>query len=717
MLKQDNIDFELDDVNDGSYDVISSSLINRFHNISNYDFRANKALNSSNKYIFLIKTIDKFEIISVPILVIMGIIGNLLGVICLLRNQMLRRHTVLFILAIIGMIDNLFLLTQFQRWIDLYSEKEQKDKLLVTNLFCKVYIFLLRFTMLSSNSLLLALLIIRFIKIYFGKYYLSLSSNIGQMCSRLCVVYIIALTLSVNWHQVWTSGVHDTDNRDDQLNNNQSLNEYEVLNEYQELLDDYVYSNLPPSTSQPLTEIPSTTTSTIYLKSSALPIMTKYDDDTTLTDSVFKCMENIKSEMLAEIINYFNLLLSITIYVLLFLFSILLIYKIHFKRDSDEIDYNINISYTNSPQRVIQNEDKNLKRLRLSSSTDQIKIRPKMKKSFTTTEIINLAKQENSNFISPSSSKKSVLLPMTTPLTKKDIFRHSTIITPTGKQDETKELNIYKTISLSSKKSEKRWSNTLSIQAHDTIISVEDEESDELNKKQEESCNKRKPKKRFTKFLVLIALMNALFGLIYILVDMLSYKYIQNERLIDTLDDCLRLKTCKIKHIDSQIINIFKKALLRLPLILINANYSLKFYLLFIMYNKFRLNMYKFLNIRLFINFNLLRDHIKFINLNKPIAVINVDADENNACASADIVATGIELNDKLSKKCIKNAQNYSYKCKFKSNFNFKKKSLWFSKKKTNDYAKSTKCSFMDRMLNKKNVFHDASSTSLEGSD
>lgn len=44
-----------------------------------------------------------------------------------------------------------------------------------------------------------------------GSYRLSTYSNLGQACSRLCVAYIIALALSLSWHELWTSGLKDGD--------------------------------------------------------------------------------------------------------------------------------------------------------------------------------------------------------------------------------------------------------------------------------------------------------------------------------------------------------------------------------------------------------------------------------------------------------------------------------------------------------------------------
>ena len=195
------LDFKMfDSINQVSFSVLNSCDQNLSANPQSDSLFVEKFYPTANKFN---QYINFVEFYSLPIIVLVGFFGNTLGSLCILRKQKLRKHTSLFIVAVIGIIDIIFLTTQLQRWFTISHKK------MLVNIFgfCKIYFFLLRMCLISSIALNVVLTLSRFIKVYFGGYYLSLYSNVGQICSRLSVVYILVLAVSGSWYEVWSSGV------------------------------------------------------------------------------------------------------------------------------------------------------------------------------------------------------------------------------------------------------------------------------------------------------------------------------------------------------------------------------------------------------------------------------------------------------------------------------------------------------------------------------
>jgi hypothetical protein len=404
---------------------------NTTHQIFNITSFKNANINYKIRYYFHLNTIsliDTLEIYLIPTFLTLGIIGNFFGSLCLLSNRSLRKSTILFILAIIGIVDNLFLVTQLQRWIALCFNKD----FIQTDLLCKMYFFLIRFSILTSSALLMSLIIIRFIKLYLGTYRLSLYSNIGQIFSKLCIVIIIALTTSTNWHQVWTSGVYTT------KGNNllpESIKKLDKNSPFRDFHLNYEYR--------------------------------------------IHCIENIESEVLAKIVNYFNLGILVLIFLILIILSIFILVKIFDENFLPRLSYN------------------------------------------------------SANLIAEQQ----------------------------------------------------------------LVVSFE--------------IKKQQSKKLFTKYLVIIAFLNSIFGVLYLTTDILTFKFVYIDRSNLNLENCLGLKTCSAFSVDAFIKRLFKKSVLRLPLILINFNFSFKFYLLFFIYKKFRIEIYKFLRLRLHFDLRILNEYCR----------------------------------------------------------------------------------------------------------
>ena len=399
--------------------------LSAYYNTTTITIDDNRNIKTSS--MVFIKIIDILECYLIPIFIIPGFIGNLSSSLCIFNNKGLRKSTTFFILAIIGIVDNIFLLTQMQRWMALCFRPD----IILIDVLCKVYFFLIQFSIQTSSALLLILVITRFIKLYHGNYKLSLNSSIGQMCSKLSVVYIITLTISTNWHRVWTSGSF------------------------------------------------SSKKSSVNMEDSNSSLLPKH------YNFLSHCIENVEIEILAQIINILNNLVLVTIYLLLFVFSITLLAKVY-------------------------------KRLKY---------------------------HEENNRISEQAVGGALIL------------------------DDKKLTN-------------KRFNK------------------------------KNKPSMPFTKFLILVSLLNSIIGTIYLSVDLFYFKYVNVNRLTVYLENCLSFINCDV-------FNLIRKSFLRLSIVFINFNYSARFYLLFFFYKKFRVKMYNLLRLRLQVNLRRLNNRVSRKNYKK----------------------------------------------------------------------------------------------------
>lgn len=173
--------------------------------ITKYLNRTNHKDANSTLILNTVVLIDQLDYYLVPTCFILGLLGNLIGSMCLFNSKHMRKRTPLFVLASIGLADSLLLVSQMQRWLATYYHAQ--NTFLLSHSMCKFYFMFLRCSLLFSASLTFVLVITRFISIYLGTFRLSTYSNLGQTFSRLCVGYLFALALSLSWHELWTSGL------------------------------------------------------------------------------------------------------------------------------------------------------------------------------------------------------------------------------------------------------------------------------------------------------------------------------------------------------------------------------------------------------------------------------------------------------------------------------------------------------------------------------
>jgi hypothetical protein len=145
-----------------------------------------------------------FEKYFLPICFTIGFIGNTLGIVAILSASKLRKRNIYFIIAIIGISDNILLSSQLQRWLSIYIDAHY---FLIDHSLCKVYLLLIRFSVLISSLLILILTLTTVIKQYLGAYRLSIQFELGQIFSKLSILISISLSLSLSWHELWTSGL------------------------------------------------------------------------------------------------------------------------------------------------------------------------------------------------------------------------------------------------------------------------------------------------------------------------------------------------------------------------------------------------------------------------------------------------------------------------------------------------------------------------------
>jgi hypothetical protein len=74
---------------------------------------------------------------------------------------------------------------------------------------CKLYLWMIKFSILYTTTLLFYLNLRSFLCIFNQKHKLSNAKSFGQMMSKLAIVYLFGISISFSWHELWTSGLRD----------------------------------------------------------------------------------------------------------------------------------------------------------------------------------------------------------------------------------------------------------------------------------------------------------------------------------------------------------------------------------------------------------------------------------------------------------------------------------------------------------------------------
>ncbi|XP_014787600.1 probable G-protein coupled receptor 139 [Octopus bimaculoides] len=141
-----------------------------------------------------------------PVIIIMGTIGNILSFIIWMKRK-LRRTSTFFYLAMLAISDTVFLLISgLKTWIRMWSYIE----LLHVSVFsCKVIIFIINSSLHISAWLIVAVTTERFLAVWF-----PLRAN--GMCSfrrvKIVTATIVTVFLLLNSHFFWTAELVSTDN-------------------------------------------------------------------------------------------------------------------------------------------------------------------------------------------------------------------------------------------------------------------------------------------------------------------------------------------------------------------------------------------------------------------------------------------------------------------------------------------------------------------------
>lgn len=181
----------------------------KLEHASSYKFYLNQ-----NFTIQLVQQVNLIELYSIPIFFSIGVIGNLLGIICILKNVNMRKHTNLFLISIMGIFDSILLTTQFQRWFALFINNHAINY----KWLCKFYFFFNRFSLITSILILLALVTAKVLR---SNSKFSHFTPLGQLFSKLSLILMIGVGFSFSWNELWTSGLLENEN--DELKHNFKL--------------------------------------------------------------------------------------------------------------------------------------------------------------------------------------------------------------------------------------------------------------------------------------------------------------------------------------------------------------------------------------------------------------------------------------------------------------------------------------------------------------
>lgn len=162
-----------------------------------------------------IELLEKMEIYRVsksiliyvlPVIIIVGTIGNILSFIIWMKRR-LRRTSTFFYLAMLAVSDTVFLIISgLKTWVRIWSYVEL---LHVSIISCKVITFIVHSSLHISAWLIVAVTIERFLAVWF-----PLRAN--GMCSfrrvKIVTMSIVVVFLLLNSHFFWTAELVSTDN-------------------------------------------------------------------------------------------------------------------------------------------------------------------------------------------------------------------------------------------------------------------------------------------------------------------------------------------------------------------------------------------------------------------------------------------------------------------------------------------------------------------------
>ena len=499
--------------------------------------------------LYNIDSLNKLEYYATPFLVVFGIVGNLLGSICIFSNHKMSKRTPLFMLATIGISDSVMLILQLERWFAIHYE----NFLIVSSSACKFYFTLLHLSILVSSSLTFLLVLLRFVSLFMGNYHLSTYSNIGQMLSKLSVAYVLALSLSLSWHHLWSSEI-TKDNMPIHLSPNSQF--------------DHTHSITP---------------SNDYKQSKASNSSSELLCSKRLNDSKYELFNVVEAI-------YFGMaaFLNICLIFLPFLVSIKLYAK---KSRFNEFQRNI---CRGTNQDILNNQP--------SISVNEI----------TQNNQESVSDTEN---LKPSTATAALVRPSTAKSQKK--IRYSvpniTFSRSSNFENACEEIHTReRCMSLWRISEAKNISSTSVVVgkvvtiAADTNANEENFDSDLTSRRCTFNYNSRlstvvahrkstlfilarmQQPKQFTRFIIIISIFCGFLSLPYLVVDFFFYK---DALLSEILTNKFELLTTD-----------YPKYVLQMPITLISIPHSIKFYLLFVFYSKFRSQIGCILKCRLYVN-------------------------------------------------------------------------------------------------------------------
>lgn len=177
-----------------------------------------------------------WKIIS-PIILTFGLVGNTLIVYILMRMGFWKKTSYIY-LFILAVSDSTVLCVGLsRRWI---LEEFDVDVRLLSNLGCKVNLFVVYFSMHISSWTLVCLTAERFLKVKFPFYYIS--SNVSKKLMILYIFIFITCVL-VNCHFFWTNSLLEYQNK--QQCNNTSIEYYIFEEKYFSIIDLVILSVIP----------------------------------------------------------------------------------------------------------------------------------------------------------------------------------------------------------------------------------------------------------------------------------------------------------------------------------------------------------------------------------------------------------------------------------------------------------------------------------------
>jgi hypothetical protein len=440
-----------------------------------------------------------------------------------------------------------------------------------------------------SCSLTFLLILLRFVSLYLGTYRLSTYSNLGQMLSKLSVACVLAFSLSLSWHSLWQSGI----TRDNMLvfasdENSGANNENE--------------SSQTTTVTSSSADYSTATTTTTTTKTKDTPLSSAIASESPVLCS--KGVDDPKYDLF-KFVDLIYFTVNFFLHMCMIVLPFFIVSKLRSKKLYAHAEL---IMHQQQQHQLLLEQNADLTTKKSSLGTETLRFHSDLLRRNQQEQHQKKREIGHTRHSLPTLPTRSARSTTTHSAGQRDELSNGTVgggtalsIEPSpGKKKRAYSLDKILNVSFSETKNEEKTfcDNKNNINRRQTYKSFafsmpesEDRKRNALLYAKLSACQQPK---QFSLFVVAISLITGLCCLPYVILD---YFYYKDALLVEVLSgfDVAR------GHFD------YMELFLQAPVMLISIMHAIKFYVLFAFYGKFRAQLGRLLQLRLYVDKRLAR--------------------------------------------------------------------------------------------------------------